>query len=116
MPIQQLYFGRGTGALTPTKMDDISLITLSPLSKKASQAQSIQKRRHHRPRQITRKFRKMKRRKSPKATMIFSVPQCQKSLAKNHKEEVQKNPSLEVTTKSKEETLNKHAQQKPNSK
>ena len=100
MPIQQLYFGRGLGALTLTQVVGISLITLSPWSK-AGQCQPIQKQLHHRHHQITRKFTKMKRRKSPKGTLvIFSVAQCQKSLAKNYREEVQQNPSLEIVMNS----------------
>ena len=78
MPIQQLYFGRGLGAPTLTQVVGISLITLSPWSK-AGQCQPIQKQLHHCHHQITRKFTKMKPRKSPKGTLvIFSVAQCQK--------------------------------------
>ena len=77
MPNQQLYFGRGLGALTLTQVIGISLITLSPWSN-ASQFQPIQKQLHHRYHQITCKFTKMKRRKSPKGTLVIffrgSVP------------------------------------------
>lgn len=53
MPIQQLYFGRGMRSLTLAQLVGISLIISSPLSK-AGQAQLVQKRLHHRHRQITR--------------------------------------------------------------